>query len=94
VHEPAEACAGAAREAAQILEAGTQLLLVGARQLCRRVAARAFSPGTSAKGHYGDVRLDGLNVVALGYFEGNIWAGDTKATMGIYMDERADDAPA
>jgi hypothetical protein len=25
--------------------------------------------------------LDGLNVVALGYFEGNIWAGDTKATL-------------
>jgi hypothetical protein len=43
------------------------------------------------EGHYGDVRLDGLNVVALGYFEGNIWAGDTKATMGIYMDERADE---
>jgi hypothetical protein len=37
------------------------------------------------------VRLDGLNVVALAYFEGNIWAGDTKATMGIYMDERADE---
>jgi hypothetical protein len=35
--------------------------------------------------------LEGLNVVALGYFEGNIWAGDTKATMGIYMDERADE---
>jgi hypothetical protein len=45
----------------------------------------------SCEGHYGDVRLDGLNVVALGYFEGNIWAGDTKATRGIYMDERADE---
>jgi hypothetical protein len=43
------------------------------------------------EGNYGDVRLDGLNVVALGTFEGNIWAGETKAVMGIYMDERADE---
>jgi len=43
-------------------------------------------------GHYGDTRLDELNVVALGYFEGNIWEGKTKATMGMYMDERADDS--
>ncbi len=43
------------------------------------------------KGSYGDVGLDDLNVVALGTFEGNLWAGETKATMGIYMDERADD---
>jgi hypothetical protein len=43
-------------------------------------------------GHYGDTRLDGLNVVALGTFEGNIWAGETKATMGMYMDERADES--
>ena len=42
------------------------------------------------EGRYGDVVLDGLNVVALGYFEGNLWEGKTKATMGIYMDERAD----
>ena len=44
------------------------------------------------EGHYGDTRLDGLNVVALGVFEGNIWARMTKATMGMFMDERADDA--
>jgi hypothetical protein len=44
------------------------------------------------EGHYGDTRLDGLNVVALGFFEGNIWARQTKATMGMFMDERADDA--
>jgi len=42
------------------------------------------------EGHYGDVSLDGLNVVALGSFEGNIWEG-AKATMGMYMDERADE---
>jgi hypothetical protein len=40
------------------------------------------------------VQLDGLNVIALGAFEGNIWDGETKATMGIYMDERADDSQA
>ena len=42
------------------------------------------------KGSYGGVALDGLNVIALGYFEGNIWAG-AKATMGIFIDARADD---
>jgi len=43
------------------------------------------------EGRFGDVRLDGLNVIALAAFEGNIWAGETKAAMGIYMDERADE---
>jgi hypothetical protein len=41
------------------------------------------------KGSYGGVTLDGLNVVALGYFKGNIWAG-AKVTMGMFIDERAD----
>jgi len=41
------------------------------------------------KGSYGGVPLDGLNVLAIGYFKGNIWAG-AKATMGIFLDERAD----
>ena len=40
-------------------------------------------------GAYGGVKLDGLNVVALGYFKGNIWAG-AKVTMGMFIDERAD----
>jgi len=44
------------------------------------------------EGHFGDVSLDGLNVVALGFFEGNLWEGETKATMGIFMDERADES--
>ena len=43
-------------------------------------------------GHYGDTRLDGLNVVALSVFEGNIWEGKTKASVGMYMDERADES--
>jgi hypothetical protein len=43
------------------------------------------------EGRYGDVALDGLNVLALGYFEGNVWAGETKASMAIFFDERADE---
>ncbi len=41
------------------------------------------------EGRYGDVPLDGLNVVALGAFEGNIWAGETKVALGMFLDERA-----
>ena len=41
------------------------------------------------KGRYGDVVLDGLNVIALGYFKGNIWKG-AKATMAIFVDARGD----
>ena len=44
------------------------------------------------EGHFGDVRLDGLNVLALGGFDGNLWAGDTKAIMGMYLDDRADES--
>src|SRR6185295_13957151 len=43
------------------------------------------------EGNFGDVKLDGLNVVALGHFEGNIWDEETKAVMGMFLDERADD---
>ena len=43
-------------------------------------------------GLYGDESLDGLNVVALGAFEGNLWEGGRRATLGIYMDDRADEA--
>jgi hypothetical protein len=43
------------------------------------------------KGTYGDVRLDGLNVLALGGFTGNIWEGKTKASMAMFLDERADE---
>lgn len=42
------------------------------------------------QGHYGDLRLDGLNLLALGAFEGNIWAGEAKVRMGLFIDERAD----
>ena len=42
------------------------------------------------QGNYGDVRLDGLSVIALGTFKGNIWEGQTKASMAMFLDERAD----
>jgi hypothetical protein len=35
------------------------------------------------QGHFGDVRLDGFNLLALGGFEGNLWAG-AKAQMGLF----------
>src|SRR5262245_19173369 len=42
-------------------------------------------------GHYGQVRLDGLNLIALGGFEGNLWTDENvKARMGFFIDERAD----
>ena len=42
-------------------------------------------------GNYGEVRLDGLSVMALGGFKGgNIWEGQTKLTMAMFIDERAD----
>ena len=43
------------------------------------------------KGNYGDVPLDGLSVMALAAFAGNIWEGNTKASMAIFIDERADE---
>lgn len=43
------------------------------------------------EGRYGDVRLDGLNLIGLGAFEGNVWAGEGKVTMGLFIDERADE---
>jgi hypothetical protein len=45
------------------------------------------------KGIYGETSLDGLNVLALVSFKGNIWAGDgkTKLNMAIFFDEKASD---
>jgi hypothetical protein len=43
------------------------------------------------KGHYGEVPLDGLNVLAIGYFKGNIWAGETKFSGAFFFDERANE---
>jgi len=44
------------------------------------------------EGHYGDVRLDGLSLIGVSAFEGNIWAGETKADIGLFIDERADES--
>jgi hypothetical protein len=43
------------------------------------------------EGHYGDVRLDGFSLLALAAFEGNVWAGEAKVRMGLFIDERADE---
>jgi hypothetical protein len=43
------------------------------------------------KGQYGEISLDGLNVLAIGYFKGNIWAGETKFAGVFYFDERANE---
>ena len=42
------------------------------------------------KGNFGETTLDSLNVLAVGYFKGNIWAGETKFNGGFFFDERAD----
>jgi len=45
------------------------------------------------KGNYGDISIDGLNVLGLGSFKGNIWAGDgvTKASIAIFFDEKSNE---
>jgi hypothetical protein len=43
------------------------------------------------EGQYGEIPLNGLNLLALCAFQGNAWAGETKATLGLFIDERADD---
>jgi hypothetical protein len=42
-------------------------------------------------GSYDETPLDGLNVLALGSFKGNIWAGDgkTKVNLALFFDEKA-----
>jgi hypothetical protein len=42
-------------------------------------------------GPYGQTTLDGLNILALGYFKGNIWAGETKFDCAFFFYERADE---
>jgi len=43
------------------------------------------------EGAYGDLRLDGLNIIMVEAFDGNLWAGEGKMTTGWFIDERADD---
>lgn len=42
------------------------------------------------RGRYGDTPLGGLNVIMIGGFKGNIWAGEAKAKMAFFFDESAD----
>ena len=42
------------------------------------------------EGKYGDVVLDGLNVIGVSSFSGNIWKG-APLTVGVFIDERADE---
>jgi len=44
------------------------------------------------RGFYGSTPLDGLNLLAVGHFDGNIWSGEVKAIMGFFIDERASGA--
>lgn len=43
------------------------------------------------EGAYGAVRLDGLSVIAVLWFNGNFWTGEAAVTFGIFIDERADE---
>ncbi|MGH3341430.1 MAG: DUF1326 domain-containing protein [Carbonactinosporaceae bacterium] len=43
------------------------------------------------EGHYGDVGLDGLNVLMLGSFVGNVWGKHSDAYAAVFLDERADE---
>ncbi|NGO08003.1 DUF1326 domain-containing protein [Streptomyces sp. HC44] len=44
------------------------------------------------EGRYGDVPLDGLNVMMVASFVGNVWAEHSDAYAAVFFDERADDA--
>ena len=37
------------------------------------------------KGQYGETSLDGLNVLILVSFKGNIWAGETKVDLALFF---------
>jgi hypothetical protein len=41
-----------------------------------------------ARGHYGDVVLDGLSFVRVGRWEGDLWAGKVKGAGGVFIDAR------
>ena len=43
------------------------------------------------EGVYGDVNVDGLTVIAVVVFDGNAWAKESKVSLGIFIDERAND---
>ena len=44
------------------------------------------------EGHFGDVVLDRLSIVLVVAFEGNLWLGRSRVTLGAFFDARADAA--
>jgi hypothetical protein len=43
-------------------------------------------------GYYGETQLEGLNVIMVGGFKGNIWAGEAKDAVGaFFFDERGNE---
>jgi len=46
------------------------------------------------EGHFEDVRLDGLSIVLVGSFEGNLWDYDARGRAGRFLDDRASEAQA
>ncbi len=43
------------------------------------------------QGRYGDARLDDFSVIAVAEFEGNIWAQEAKISLGLFIDDRANE---
>jgi hypothetical protein len=43
------------------------------------------------EGAYGDTGLNRLNVIALAMFTGNAWARENPVSLGIFMDQRANE---
>jgi hypothetical protein len=43
------------------------------------------------KGQYGQLSIDGLNVLGIGSFTVNLWEGNTKVTAAFFMDEKANE---
>ena len=46
------------------------------------------------EGHFGDTSLDGLSIVRVGRFTGNLWGNEARGRSGVFLDERADDTQA
>ena len=65
------------------------LVLAGLPKRPRTTTVRAYH---IREGAYGDVRVDGFNVITVVVFDGNAWAKESKVSIGIFMDERADAA--
>lgn len=54
---------------------------------CQGVLAYRINEGT-----FGDTDMAGLNVIAMIRFEGHLWGGETTATVGLLVDDRASEA--